>query len=992
MLLLVACHIVTVLGESYNDYNSSRVHHRRLQARQTLSPEAKATVMLAHEFAVQKAKEKGNFVYEKKEGPFQVTQSIVQRTKISQTRPTSAELESSFVKSLEAMQDSAAYKWNEMDPLSLQESGVTQINALPRLELPPLQVEYLGVTVDAARYYFPIPWWKRLIPYLHKMHYNLIHLRLTDDENFVIQLESYPSLAYSTGASGGIVYTPNELEELVALAKRYNITIVPEVNLPLQAASWSGIPGLIVDCPKFICDVAHYVPLNIDHKDFQTILHGVLQEVLSIFDRPPMLHFGGSISQHDADGCFEEAGRSTMRSSVQYLEHFESLLSSVLRALNYTEDQVIRMQSVDSMEPMRRDNFATVRRVGGIQHYWMSLPGETETRLENFTHSLVSTGVEFAADHSLNALAAFQNTQKILKLVPKPKGIVVGTHFLGSEMWLQQNILARMIAVAMGTADGLRNLDSEASFFQSYKDNCKSLLTGKSQPLCDLRGHPTDTHHAYLETKMKESAMWRRSLCDRLTVSNNERIFQPYVPNQKYARTLGNEFFWKTFHRPPNPHQPAQQKEPGSVQLSDEVKKYKHSVEKTGIILDFANSLPQMSELKDLIRDFIAPLGLDLLQLRLSDDFGFAAQIDNSPNLANSEWENNVSDQSKKAKDGAMSLKIIDRVRTIPTASDLRGLVDTARVDWGMSVFPEISISSNAGGWINGGFLVHCPNLYCSEGTGIPNDIRDSQFLVLVYSVLRELREVFGSSSYIHLGSDERVENLKCYEEAGLRPDEDPPFGVFEKKLKKMLHMLGINPNNIIRWNNDEELSYDDRVGDITHYRSPIDLENLPDIREGEPFLMTADILSGSIYRVYTISKALAKSKPLGIMGEIRSLEPDVWKKQHIGLRLIAFALGISYRHEADENALSHEMFVKKAVKLCKEIHFPMYENDPDCKQVVEILQNEKERTGDDDAAVDGEEGDVFPIATDVFRDTLCQKHTRPRKTKVMRKEFMAAA
>lgn len=690
-------------NDSHRNKYSDKRSHRRLQEHKTLSPEARATIRMAHEMALSKAKENRHFLYDNKPDPLQDMQARAQENHYqannSATITIDAEEDASKIQELQT-----SINWKDVDPLTMSDNSFARIEALPRLELEP-QVDYLGVTVDCARHYFPIQWWKRLILYLHKLRYNMIHLRLTDDENFVVRLDSYPQLAFSTD---GPVYTPKELEGLVALAKGYGITIIPEVNLPLRAASWSGIPGMIVGCPNIICDMAHYVPLNVRHQDFETILQGVLGEVISIFDKPPMLHLGGSMSLRDANGCFEEAGVAGMSfgSKSQYMESFETVLSAVLMKLSYPEEQVIRMHSLESIEANKGDVLAQqllAFQVGGIDHHWISLPDETEiTAPENWEKTLISAGVDLSVDTDVNSVNIYQNTLKILQLKHKPKGIIVGTQTLGVNFWLEQNILARLISVAMAAAldtnSATASVAAVSSFPASYKAKCMSILTGKSHSLCELHGRPTTTVSYYLSVQMKARKAWKQSICNRLAASTEERIFQPYKPNQNYASTMGNEIFWRKFHRPPEPHKPAASLEgPKAIQLVEEVKEWNRGVVRAGLILDLANSLVSLDDLKKLVRDYIAPLGLDLLQIRLSDDFAFAIKLEADTKLAQSEWD-----------------------VTIPTASDFKDFVDIAKTEWHMDVVPEVSVTTNAGGWIKRGVLGSLPKALLRRWSGYP--------------------------------------------------------------------------------------------------------------------------------------------------------------------------------------------------------------------------------------------------------------------------------
>jgi hypothetical protein len=176
-----------------------------------------------------------------------------------------------------------------MDPLGphFDISGLRPLNLT-------LQSKYLGVLLDAGRHYFEVEWIKRMMDVLGVLQYNLIHFRLTDDQTFNVRLDSQPDLAYPVQLYGNNkTYTPNELRELVAYAKQKGIVVVPEINLPGHAGAWAGIPGLIVQCPKFICQKGYGVPLNVTNPKLRPVLTDVIREVLDIFDSPPFLHLGG---------------------------------------------------------------------------------------------------------------------------------------------------------------------------------------------------------------------------------------------------------------------------------------------------------------------------------------------------------------------------------------------------------------------------------------------------------------------------------------------------------------------------------------------------------------------------------------------------------------------------------------------------------------------------------------------------------------------------
>jgi hexosaminidase len=121
-------------------------------------------------------------------------------------------------------------------------------------------------------------------------------------------LDSHPEFAKPSAVnSNGTVYSTSELRDLVAYANKYNITIMPEINLPGHAGAWHGIPGMLVPCPNFICTKGYGIPLNIHHPKVMEIIKDIIQEVSEIFYTSPFFHLGGD-EVHMAAPCFEEAG------------------------------------------------------------------------------------------------------------------------------------------------------------------------------------------------------------------------------------------------------------------------------------------------------------------------------------------------------------------------------------------------------------------------------------------------------------------------------------------------------------------------------------------------------------------------------------------------------------------------------------------------------------------------------------------------------------
>ena len=85
-----------------------------------------------------------------------------------------------------------------------------------------------GVMIDPARGFVPAAEVYRLIDLLALYKLNVLHLHLTDNEGWRIELPGLPELT----AAGTPHYTTREYGELQQYAARRHVTIVPEIDLP----------------------------------------------------------------------------------------------------------------------------------------------------------------------------------------------------------------------------------------------------------------------------------------------------------------------------------------------------------------------------------------------------------------------------------------------------------------------------------------------------------------------------------------------------------------------------------------------------------------------------------------------------------------------------------------------------------------------------------------------------------------------------------------
>jgi len=124
---------------------------------------------------------------------------------------------------------------------------------------------YRGAMLDVARHFFTVDEVKQYIDLLALYKLNTLHLHLTDDQGWRIQIDAWPRLTTVggrtevAGRSGGF-YTKADYAEIVRYAAERFITVVPEVDMPAHTqAAIAAYPEL--GCGRPVPDTSLNTPL-----------------------------------------------------------------------------------------------------------------------------------------------------------------------------------------------------------------------------------------------------------------------------------------------------------------------------------------------------------------------------------------------------------------------------------------------------------------------------------------------------------------------------------------------------------------------------------------------------------------------------------------------------------------------------------------------------------------------------------------------------------
>jgi hexosaminidase len=158
-----------------------------------------------------------------------------------------------------------------------------------------------GAMLDVARHFFTVRDVTRYIDLLAYYKINRLHLHLSDDQGWRIQINSWPNLAIhggslEVGGTPGGYYSQADYAYIVAYAQSRYITIIPEIDMPGHiTAALSSYPELLCAgvAPELFTEPEGARGSLCVHKEITyTFLENVIGE-LAALTPGPFIHIGG---------------------------------------------------------------------------------------------------------------------------------------------------------------------------------------------------------------------------------------------------------------------------------------------------------------------------------------------------------------------------------------------------------------------------------------------------------------------------------------------------------------------------------------------------------------------------------------------------------------------------------------------------------------------------------------------------------------------------
>lgn len=178
--------------------------------------------------------------------------------------------------------------------------------------------QWRGLMLDTARHFFPKDFILRQIDLMAMFKMNRLHLHLTDDQGWRIEIKRYPELTKigawrekskredifnnPAGKAHGGFYTQDDIREIVAYAQSRFITIVPEIEMPGHAQAALAARNEL-SCTGAPLKVLTHWGVNKEiycagNEETFVFLRNVLSEVAELFPGQ-YIHVGGDEAVKD---------------------------------------------------------------------------------------------------------------------------------------------------------------------------------------------------------------------------------------------------------------------------------------------------------------------------------------------------------------------------------------------------------------------------------------------------------------------------------------------------------------------------------------------------------------------------------------------------------------------------------------------------------------------------------------------------------------------
>lgn len=224
--------------------------------------------------------------------------------------------------------------------------------------------EWRGMMLDVTRHFLEPEDVKRFIDLLAMYKMNRLHLHLSDEQGWRIEIPSWPELTARSGGTAvggapGGYYTREEFRDIVAYARERFITIVPEIDMPGHTnAALAAYPELNCDDvarPAYTGIRVGFSALCVERDTTYAFIDDVVREITELNPTGEYFHIGG-----------DEVERLTDEQYRSFVERVEQIVTSYgKRMVGWGDIAPARLRPTTIVQHWRPDSAAVHAARGG---------------------------------------------------------------------------------------------------------------------------------------------------------------------------------------------------------------------------------------------------------------------------------------------------------------------------------------------------------------------------------------------------------------------------------------------------------------------------------------------------------------------------------------------------------------------------------------------------------------------------------------------------
>jgi hexosaminidase len=383
---------------------------------------------------------------------------------------------------IEARSDQGAfYAIQSLKQISHSKDGFLTFDCLFIEDVP--RFTHRSFMLDVARHFFDKNMIMKVIDYLAFHKFNTLHLHLSDDQGFRIQIDKYPLLtqigsyrpktkhrgsSYDNTPHSGF-YTKEDIIEIVNYARENFIEVIPEIDLPGHTtAILASYP--ILSCSEEQVDIT----VNFGIKSnvlcaskpvVYQFIYDLIDELCEMFPSK-YIHIGGDEVRYKnwkkCKSCNKLMKEKSLKSKGDLLRYFLNEVSSYIR--NKGKTPIVWNDNINDSS-----NYNLI-----IQHWTPFKKKDTIAEINNGRKAIISNFFFLYLDYpySMTPLEKTYNFNPVLKGVINDYNILgieapLWTEWINNKDALEKHLFPRLAAVSEVAWTNQINKD--------YSDFCNRL-------------------------------------------------------------------------------------------------------------------------------------------------------------------------------------------------------------------------------------------------------------------------------------------------------------------------------------------------------------------------------------------------------------------------------------------------------------------------------------------------------------------------------------